>query len=171
MNDTAHPAPDEAQASGAPDDAEVPAPAPDPNFLQNAFEAMGGGKNNRNPAPFERRKIAVRLYQEHVEKHLAKYMSSVGKDSFEIVLQSPNSKDELKALRQAQNDPAAMMFNLCKQAMVSVDGAPLDTVKRDSMWEGIGPAGRQMLVGFFGQYLGLGDADAVGKVTSSVRLL
>jgi hypothetical protein len=66
---------------------------------------------------------------------------------FDLVLTCPSSHDELAALKRSENDPGAMIFELIRCCIVSVDGEQLHDgdLTRDAVWEALGLTGRQLV--------------------------
>lgn len=92
-------------------------------------------------------------------------------DDFDVVMVSASTDVELDALKTCGDNPAAIMFEMVKQCIVSLDGEPVLLDSRDVVWEALGTAGRSLLVRKWNELCGNMDADALKKANGSTLLL
>lgn len=94
-------------------------------------------------------------------------------EDFTLVLVSASSEVELEALKKHSDNPAAILFEMAKQCIVSCDGEPVrdGDMGRDVLWEALGFAGRSLLTRKWNELCGNGDLEAVKKADSSTELI
>lgn len=91
---------------------------------------------------------------------------------FELVLMAPSSADEIAALKRAENNAGAMMHELTKACLVSLDGTPLrdGDLTREAVWEALGIGGRMLVSDRFRE-LTDPSPEQLGKSRASTTLL
>lgn len=85
----------------------------------------------------------------------------------ELTVRSLSSFEESDALRDLTKDTIATAPSaLAKRSLYAVAGRPLDSDERDLIWEGLGAAGRQLVLMAYQNFGGASEA-AMGKYLSS----
>lgn len=91
---------------------------------------------------------------------------------FELFLEAPSSANEIAALKKAENNAGAMIHELVKACLVSLDGAPLreGDLTREAVWEALGIGGRMLVSDRFKE-LTDPTPEALGKTRASTTML
>lgn len=66
---------------------------------------------------------------------------------FELVMEAPSAEQELAAAKLYGAQPGAMVLELIKSCLVSIDGEPLrdSDMSREVVWEALGMTGRALI--------------------------
>ena len=92
-------------------------------------------------------------------------------EDFDLTLESLTSAQELEGARKARGDSNVLAMIFTRTSIVGFNGTPLNVSEGqlDWLWEAIGGAGRQIVMGVFTQ-IGTPSADAQKNVMSGLRL-
>jgi len=90
-----------------------------------------------------------------------------------LVVESASVDVELSALKACGDNPAGIVFEMCKRCMVACDGEPVldGDGSRDLLWEALGMGGRGLLVRKWNELAGVHDGGAQKKADASTELV
>lgn len=91
------------------------------------------------------------------------------KSAIGIKLLSPTTAQEMEATRAAQGDVLKYVNVLARNTIHAVDGAALDSAKREFFWELIGPRGRSIITQQFTPLISPSEA-AMGKALATLKI-
>jgi hypothetical protein len=93
-------------------------------------------------------------------------------EDFELVVEAPSAEQELAAAKKHPQEPAAMLLELVRSCMVSLNGEPLrdSDLSRVAVWEALGMGGRGLVARQWQSICGVTE-EAQKKASDSSRLI
>jgi len=83
---------------------------------------------------------------------------SFGED-FKLTLRELTSRDEAEAAKHA-SEQIGMAYQLTMRSLYRINGAPIESLMRETVWEGLGTMGRQLVTGAYATHFAP-DSDAL----------
>jgi hypothetical protein len=136
----------------------------DPAALDRAFEAwtVKSGKGRGAGKKLPRRTLSFLVDAETCAP-------GVFEADFRLELRGLTSAVELQCAQKSGGDPAKLAYLLAFESVFSFNGRPLGVTHREWLWEALGSAGRNLVVGQFGT-VGTPADEALKKASETLRV-